>query len=165
MYLLIVFKFITLCPIHLPSCLSQTHKVFSQMADSKQAPSKPTFTKVMQLRPMTSGVTLTVKVVNTKIVCPKGRAGGPRGQMRIADCLVGDETAMIIFTARNDQVDLMKEGSTVTLRNAKIDMFKGSMRLAVDKSGRIEVAEPANFTVMENNNLSLIEFDRVDVVI
>ncbi|GMI78704.1 hypothetical protein like AT1G23750 [Hibiscus trionum] len=66
--------------------------------------------------------------------------------MRIAECLVGDETGMIIFTARNEQVDLMKEGTTVTFRNAKIDMFKGSMRLVVDKWGRVEIAEPANFT-------------------
>ncbi|XP_050374029.1 uncharacterized protein At4g28440-like [Argentina anserina] len=135
------------------------------MADSKQAPSKPTFTKVMQLRPTTSGVTLMVKVVSTKMVLPKGRAGGPRSQMQIVECLVGDETAMIIFRARNEQADLMKEGSTVTLRNAKIDMFKGSMRLAVDKNGSIEAADPASFTVMENNNLSLIEFERVDFAI
>ena len=57
----------------------------------------------------------------------------------------------------------MKPGTTVTLRNAKIDMFKGSMRLAVDKWGRIEVTGPANFTVKEDNNLSLIEYELVNV--
>lgn len=36
-------------------------------------------------------------------------------------------------------VDLMKEGATVILRNAKLDLFKGSMRLAVDKWGRVEI--------------------------
>ncbi|CDP00164.1 unnamed protein product [Coffea canephora] len=71
---------------------------------------------------------------------------------------------MIIFTARNDQVDLMKEGTTVILRNAKIDMFKGSLRLAVDKWGRVEVTEPADFSVKEDNNISLIEFELVNVV-
>lgn len=60
-------------------------------------------------------------------------------------------------------VDIMKPGNTVTLRNAKIDMFKGSMRLAVDKWGRIEVAEPANFDVKEDNNLSLVEYELVNV--
>lgn len=60
-------------------------------------------------------------------------------------------------------VDIMKPGNTVTLRNAKIDMFKGSMRLAVDKWGRIEVAEPANFEVKEDNNLSLVEYELVNV--
>lgn len=61
-------------------------------------------------------------------------------------------------------VDLMKADTTVILRNAKIDMFKGSMRLAVDKWGRIEVADPADFTVKQDNNLSLIEFELVTVV-
>ena len=38
------------------------------------------------------------------MVLQKGRPDGPQvRQMRIAECLVGDETGMIIFTARNDQ--------------------------------------------------------------
>ncbi|XWS40171.1 hypothetical protein CRYUN_Cryun18bG0117500 [Craigia yunnanensis] len=78
---------------------------------------------------------------------------------RIAECLVGDETGMIIFFAKDQQVDLMKEGTTLTLRNAKINLFKGSMRLAVDNLGRVEVAEPASFMVKENSNLSLIEYE------
>ncbi|KAK8692619.1 hypothetical protein V6N13_076075 [Hibiscus sabdariffa] len=84
-------------------------------------------------------------------------------QTRIAERLVGDETGTILFTARNDQVDLMKPGDTVIFRNAKIDMFKGSMRLAVDKWGRIEVTDPANFVVKEDNNLSLVEYELVSV--
>ncbi|CAL0331511.1 unnamed protein product [Lupinus luteus] len=135
------------------------------MADSNQGLRKPVFTKVDQLRPGTSGHTLIVKVVNAKIVLQKGRPDGPQPrQMRLAECLVGDETGLIIFTARNDQVDLLKDGTTVVLRNAKIDMFKGSMRLAVDKWGRVEVTEPASFTVKEDNNLSLIEYELVNVV-
>jgi replication factor A1 len=59
----------------------------------------------------------------------------------------------------------MQDGTTVILRNAKIDMFKGSMRLAVDRWGRVEVTEPAaDFTVKEDNNLSLIEYELVNVV-
>lgn len=57
----------------------------------------------------------------------------------------------------------MKAGNTVIIRNAKIDMFKGSMRLAVDKWGRIEVTDPATFTVKEDNNLSLVEYELVNV--
>ncbi|KAG8383150.1 hypothetical protein BUALT_Bualt05G0154700 [Buddleja alternifolia] len=117
-------------------------------------------TKVNQLRPLDAGLNLTVKVVSAKTVVQKGR---PQG--RFAECLVGDETGMIIFTARNDQVDLAKEGNTLVLSNAKIDMFKGSMRLAVDRSGRVEVGPAASFSVDEKNNLSLIEFDRIDVVV
>ncbi|PKU69359.1 Uncharacterized protein MA16_Dca002629 [Dendrobium catenatum] len=32
------------------------------------------------------------------------------------------------------------------------------MRLAVDKWGRVEVTDPADFTVKEDNNFSLIEY-------
>ncbi|KAL6983691.1 hypothetical protein U1Q18_017069 [Sarracenia purpurea var. burkii] len=134
------------------------------MAEQKKK--QPVFTKVEQLRPLAEGLNLTVKVVSSKMIMPRGRGDGTQGrQMRLAECLVGDETGIIIFTARNDQVDLMKEGTTVILRNAKIDMFKGSMRLAVDKSGRVEVVETADFHVKENNNLSMIEFERVDIVV
>ncbi|URE08544.1 DNA-binding protein-related [Musa troglodytarum] len=98
------------------------------------------------------------------MVVQKGRAASSHlGHTRVAECLVGDDTASIVFTARNEQVDLLKPGATVILRNAKIDMFKGCMRLAVDKWGRIEVAEPANFGVKEDNNLSMVEYELVNV--
>ncbi|PSS28627.1 Nucleic acid-binding, OB-fold protein [Actinidia chinensis var. chinensis] len=132
------------------------------MAEQKKKPTA----KIEQLRPLAEGLNLTVKVVSSKMIMPRGRGDGFQGrQMRLAECLVGDETGIIVFTARNDQVDVMKDGTTVTLSNAKIDIFKGSMRLAVDRSGRVEVSEPADFSVKENNNLSLIEFERVDIVI
>ncbi|XP_028777493.1 uncharacterized protein At4g28440 [Neltuma alba] len=128
---------------------------------------KPVFVKVDQLKPGTNGHNLVVKVVSANTVLQKGRPStssrNPRPTL-IAECLVGDETGAILFTARNEQVDLMKPESTVILRNAKIDMFKGSMRLAVDKWGRIEVTEPANFVVKEDNNLSLVEYELVNVV-
>ncbi|KAL3851345.1 hypothetical protein ACJIZ3_013227 [Penstemon smallii] len=129
---------------------------------------KPVFVKVDALKPGTTGHTLVVKVVNANAVLNKKPRNptfrGPQNQNnKIAECLVGDETATILFTARNDQVDLMKPGNTVILRNAKIDMFKGSMRLAVDKWGRVEATEPANFVVKEDNNLSLVEYELVNV--
>lgn len=39
----------------------------------------------------------------------------------------------------------MKAGNYVTLRNAKIDMFRGSMRLAVNQWGKIEPAQDVSF--------------------
>ncbi|KAJ8556060.1 hypothetical protein K7X08_022818 [Anisodus acutangulus] len=60
-------------------------------------------------------------------------------------------------------VDLMKAGATFILRSAKINMFKSTMRLAVDKWGRVEVTEPAAFEVKQGNNLSLVEYELVNV--
>ncbi|XP_047332419.1 uncharacterized protein At4g28440-like [Impatiens glandulifera] len=138
---------------------------------SKPAMRKPVFVKVDQLKPGTNGHTLTVKVVSSNTVLNKKTRNGPLpnrpgtgGQTHIAECLIGDETGAILFTARNEQVELMKAGATVNIRNAKIDMFKGSMRLAVDKWGLVEVTEAADFAVKEDNNLSLIEYELVNVV-
>lgn len=77
---------------------------FKEMAEAKSGMRKPVFTKVDQLRPGTNGHNLIVKVVSAKMVLQKGRPDGPQlRQMRIAECLVGDETGTIIFTARNEQ--------------------------------------------------------------
>ncbi|KAL8480960.1 hypothetical protein ACS0TY_027473 [Phlomoides rotata] len=83
---------------------------------------------------------LVVKVINSNTMLQKGVAVSPLlRNTRIAECLIGDDTASILFTTRNDQVDLMKPGSSVILRYAMIDMSKGTMRLDVDKWIRIEV--------------------------
>ncbi|XP_076911964.1 uncharacterized protein At4g28440-like [Bidens hawaiensis] len=126
---------------------------------------KPVFVKVGDLKPGTAGLTLVAKVVSSEIVLQKGVGNvfvGGRN-VRIAECLVGDETGTILFTARNNQVDLMKPGTGVIIRNGKIDMFKGSMRLAVDKWGRIEVTDSVTFEVKEDNNLSSMEYELVNV--
>ncbi|XP_010475010.1 PREDICTED: uncharacterized protein At4g28440-like [Camelina sativa] len=127
---------------------------------------KPVFVKVDQLKPGTSGHNLTVKVVESNPVKAATRKSSFTQQVRssrIAECLIGDDTGCILFTARNDQVDLMKTGATVILRNAKIDMFKDTMRMAVDKWGRIEVTDHVPFAVNLNNNLSLVEYEVVNV--
>ncbi|KAM7498669.1 hypothetical protein LguiA_023083 [Lonicera macranthoides] len=132
---------------------------------TKQGLRKPVFTKIDNLKPGTNGHTLTVKVLSSDTVLQKGRSVSPHLRNTcIAECLVGDETGTILFTARNDQVDLMKPGASVIIRNAKIDMFKDCMRLAVDKWGRIEITEPVTFEVKEDNNLSLVEYELVNVV-
>lgn len=73
---------------------------------------KPVFVKVDQLKPGTYGHTLTVKVMESNTVMNKKPRNptsfrGPSLQQqrptRIAECLVGDETGTILFTARNDQ--------------------------------------------------------------
>ncbi|GFP89331.1 uncharacterized protein at4g28440 [Phtheirospermum japonicum] len=61
--------------------------------------------------------------------------------------------------------DMMKPVNTVIIRNAMIDMFKGTMRLAVDKWGCIEVTELATFLVKEDNKLSLVEYKSVTVAL
>lgn len=65
---------------------------------------KPVFVKVDTLKPGTNGHTMVVKVVSSDMVLQKGAAASPHlRNTRISECLVGDDTASILFTARNDQ--------------------------------------------------------------
>lgn len=81
------------------------------MATAGTTKRKPVFVKVEQLKPGTNGHTLTVKVVSSnpvKSVNNKGSRssiafGRPSRPTHISECLLGDETGTIIFTARNEQ--------------------------------------------------------------
>ncbi|KAM0866507.1 hypothetical protein ACQ4PT_042600 [Festuca glaucescens] len=107
------------------------------------------FMKVDHIYPGTNGHTLLAKVRFVLV--------------RRIECLVRDETGCILFNAPDDYVDVLKPGNTVILRNAKIDMSKGIMRLLLDKRGRVEVTKPEIFDVKEDNNLSLVEYELVSV--
>ena len=117
--------------------------------------SKALFTRILQ-------------VVDAKVVVNKpGRV-----PQKIAECTIGDDTGVIVFTARNEQgadtifepallaiiwlvvqlealrgaaVDLAKPGKSIILRNAKIDMYRGSMRLAVNQWGKVEETSDLDF--------------------
>ncbi|KAL5539819.1 hypothetical protein UlMin_044055 [Ulmus minor] len=127
------------------------------MAEAKPAKRKPVFD---QLQLGTNGHTLTMKVVSLEMVFAQVR------KMRIVECLVEDENGTIVFTSRNQQVDLIKPGTTIILCNVKIEIFKGSsMTLAMDKWGQVEVTKIASFTVKEDTNLSLVKYELVNVVL
>eukprot|EP01119_Soliformovum_irregulare_P009951 TRINITY_DN23_c1_g1_i1.p1 TRINITY_DN23_c1_g1~~TRINITY_DN23_c1_g1_i1.p1 ORF type:complete len:134 (-),score=14.67 TRINITY_DN23_c1_g1_i1:45-446(-) len=131
--------------------------------EEKRALRPAVFTTVDQLRPGTHGHNLVLKVVSSSVVVEKTRTDGTK--IRIAECFVGDSTGVIIMTARNEQIDLVQGGQTIIVRNSKIDMFKGFMRLAVDKWGKVELAkEPAKFEVptSPDKNLSIVEYELVD---
>jgi len=117
---------------------------------------------IEQLKPGSSGHNLILKVVSTQIVVDKSRPDG--STIRVSEAIVGDHTGCITLTARNAQIDAVQPGSTIIVRNSKIDMFKGFMRLAVDKWGSVKTApQPATFQVKTDNNLSNVEYELVTV--
>lgn len=128
---------------------------------SKLQPAK--FVQIKDLFPGTHGHNLVVKVASSSVVLEKMRADGTK--IRVAEAVVGDASGSVIFTARNDQIPMIDScGTTVIIRNARIDMFKGFMRLSVDKWGKLEAAtQPASFDVNIVNNLSNVEYELVTI--
>ena len=63
-------------------------------------------------------------------------------QIRQAECVVGDEFGIMDMLALNDQIDKMRPGETITVRNglAKVLRETGRIKLIVDKWGKVETA-------------------------
>eukprot|EP00484_Ammonia_sp_Unknown_P019508 CAMPEP_0197042070 /NCGR_PEP_ID=MMETSP1384-20130603/18522_1 /TAXON_ID=29189 /ORGANISM="Ammonia sp." /LENGTH=181 /DNA_ID=CAMNT_0042473109 /DNA_START=107 /DNA_END=653 /DNA_ORIENTATION=- len=124
--------------------------------------SKPEFIKVDQLSPASVGFNLIVKVGPIKPIMNRLNLDGTR--LRISEALIGDATASIILSLRNDQIGMVKTDDTLILRNAKIDMVNnGYMRVAIDRWGLIQkVAEDQTQEVLnDKNNLSTVEYELV----
>eukprot|EP00456_Euglypha_rotunda_P016599 TRINITY_DN1551_c0_g1_i6.p1 TRINITY_DN1551_c0_g1~~TRINITY_DN1551_c0_g1_i6.p1 ORF type:complete len:154 (+),score=17.77 TRINITY_DN1551_c0_g1_i6:1-462(+) len=121
---------------------------------------KPSFVKANELEPGTRGHNLILKVGDVKTVLERKRPDG--STLAIAEALVGDSTASVLLTARNEQINVVKKGATLVLRNAKVEMFKGHMRLAVDKWGKVESAPTAlDGDINLSENLSETEYELV----
>jgi len=121
------------------------------------------FVKIESLRPDTDSLNLKVKVIDANLVVnrPAGKTAGAIAS-RVAECTVGDETGVIVLIAKNEQVDRAQPGKDLVLKNARVDMFKASMRLAVGQQGSItESSEEFSFKANADHNLSLIEFELV----
>jgi len=121
---------------------------------------QPNFSSLDSIEPESHGYNLKVKVVSSQVVVDKTLSDGSRYARALI--LIADSTACCVFIAINDQVEQLTVGKTYILRNSKVVMFKGWMRLEVDEWGKIEPAEidiptpPKGF-----KNMSLVEYELV----
>jgi len=80
---------------------------------------------------------------------------------RVAEALVGDDTGSIYLTLWDDVIDEVEEGQVLDIKNAYVNLFRGSMRLNLGRYGSYEVVEDAPFDdVNLDNNLSSKQFEQ-----
>ena len=109
--------------------------------------------KIETLTPQSRGVNTIVKVVSKGEV--RSVTGRDYSVRRVADALVGDETACIYMTLWDDKIDAINEGSTLSITNGYVNLFRGNMRLNIGKYGSYEVLEDSPIAeVNTENNLS-----------
>jgi replication factor A1 len=109
--------------------------------------------KVETLTPNSRGVNIIVKVVSKGEV--RSVTGRDYSVRRVADALVGDETASIYMTLWDDKIDAINEEATLRITNGYINLFRGNMRLNVGKYGSYEIVEDSPIAeVNTENNLS-----------
>ncbi len=79
---------------------------------------------------------------------------------KVAEALVGDETGSIYLTLWDDAIDDVLEGQVLNIKNAYINLFRGSMRLNLGRFGSYELVEDSPFEEVNlDNNLSSRQFE------
>lgn len=116
--------------------------------------------KVGELTPDSKAVNVTVKVVSKGEVrnTTSTRDFTPH---RIVDALVGDETGCVYLNLWDDNIDKIKEGDTLNVKNGYVNLFKGNMRLNIGRYGSFEVTTESPIKeVNTQNNLSEKKYEQ-----
>jgi len=116
--------------------------------------------KVGTLNSYSRKVYATVKVISKT----EEREVTSRSDMsthRVAEALVGDETGTIYMTLWDNVLDEIQDDMVLEVKDAYVNLFKGSMRLNLGRYGSYEVIDEAPFDdVNLENNLSSKVFEQ-----
>lgn len=82
---------------------------------------------------------------------------------RVAECIVGDEHGCAKMIAIDEQLNVVKEGATITIRNANSNVLKEHLRIEIDRWAKVEVSKEKVGKVNLTKNHSDIEFELVSV--
>merc|ERR1712151_526827 len=129
---------------------------------TKPALRKPVFITMSQLEPGTR-VNMHLKVGAITIIRERRRYDG--GAMnRVAEVIVGDQYGCVKLMAFDDQLDIIKEGEIISLRNAHANVVKEHLRLEVDRWAKVEKCSGVKIpSILLSNNASDIEYELVNV--
>ena len=134
--------------------------------ETSEAVEKPaltiaTFVTMGQLKPGTH-VNMHVKVHAVRIIRERRRYDS-NTVSRVAECVVGDDTGCVNLMAYDDQLDIVKEGECITLRNVHANVVKEHLRLEIDKWAKVEKGMTKVNNVLLTNNASAVEYELVTV--
>ena len=121
------------------------------------------FITMNELSPGTR-VTMHLKVQSVKITRERRRYEGTVN--RSAECIVGDDFGCSMLIAKDDQLDIVKEGALITIRNAHANVVREHMRIEVDRWAKVEATAAGAAKVngvKTDNNLSDIAYELVPV--
>jgi len=121
---------------------------------------KARFLRIKDLQPICSGFSVIGKVLEIREKLNRQNLDGT--VLRVNEAIIGDETGIVTMSVRSALVDQIKQGETYVFRNAKVEMYRYFMRLAVDRWGLIEASDKKIKTVDETKDLSAIEYELVN---
>ena len=99
---------------------------------------KPVFIAMSQLEPG-SRVNMHLRVQAVNVIRERRRYDG--GNLnRVAECIVGDQYGCVKMMAFDEQLNIVKEGVTICVRNAHANVVKEHLRLEVDRWAKVEAS-------------------------
>lgn len=110
------------------------HEILVTQNAAKSSDATTKWIKVTELAPESFNHNIVVFVQSVEVVAERTTNFG---NIRIGEIVVGDETGSVVISAKNEQIEKLVPGTTVVVRNGRIDMFDGRMRLRVDKRGTL----------------------------
>ena len=126
---------------------------------AKPALRKVTFIAMSQLEPGTR-VNMHLKVHSVKIIRERRRYDGGAIN-RVAQCIVGDQFGCVKLIAVDDQLNTVKEGATICVRNTHANVVNEHLRLEVDRWAKVEPSTADIPSVNLEKNASDIEYELV----
>jgi replication factor A1 len=80
---------------------------------------------------------------------------------KVAEALIADETGSIYLTLWDDVLDQVEDDQIMNIKDAYVNLFRGSMRLNLGRYGSYELMDEAPFDDVDlDNNLSSKVFER-----
>ena len=80
---------------------------------------------------------------------------------RVAEALLGDETATVYLTLWDDVLDQVEEEQVLNIKDAYVNLLRGSMSLNLGRYGSYDLLDEAPFEdVNLDNNLSSKVYER-----
>ena len=96
--------------------------------------------KISELTPRQGSVELTGEVIEIEEPRTFNKFGK---EGRVANAVLKDESGQIKLTLWNEQIDQVKQGSKVTIKNGYVNEWQGEMQLTTGKFGTMEVVQGA----------------------
>ncbi len=114
-------------------------------------------TKVRDLTPSSKQVNVHAKVVSVgEAKEVMGKYGDPR---KVAEAVIGDETATIILSLWNEQIGSIAKEDVVLVDNGYVSLVRGHMRLNVGRYGNLTKSTDAINEVNQSLDMSQQEFE------
>ncbi|MCS7098214.1 MAG: hypothetical protein NZ922_04485 [Candidatus Methanomethyliaceae archaeon] len=108
--------------------------------------------KIEDLNPASKGIDLLVKVLEINPAKEVSTRDGKKHN--VAEVLVGDDTGCVLMSLWDDNINKVQVGQTISIKNAYITLFKGSMRLNIGRYGSLEPSSEEVTEVNTENNIS-----------